>query len=324
MADPMTIAAIAAAVPAIYTTGKEIGKDVAGLFGWKSAEAKQQDAANKLIDNFMKNPRSQFVNPQLLARAQRAAAGDINVASGVPYDTNLANQLIRGDIPPSVAQAMDRRIGQSFRRLRQSQGGQFSNRGLANSTFAARRMGDIYGSERNALTDAYMNTLLQRQQFGLNMLNQANVSAHRNMDRGLSMQQLGFNVLSNADRQRFANQAFGLNARLAQLGQQQIRRDASLEASGDILGQLYTGYQDNQRFAAQQAQQQRQFDQLLALSGGRNPLQAKADLSAVSLFADDSIANPANRFKTIGEMRQGGGGYGTRTNPYGTRMPQLQ
>ena len=345
--DPLTIAAIAAAAPAVYTTGKEIGKDVAGWFGWESEEKKQKKAADQLISNFMKNPGSQFVNPQLLARAQAAAGGgfgrDPNITAaaqgwiagegGIPYDTNLANQLLRGDIPPSMAAAMDRQIGTRFDRLRRNQGGQLARSGVLNSTIGGRLMADTYTSQRNALADAYVGTMLQRQGLGLNILGAADASRrayqsmganqlNRQADRDLAYQQLGFNVLSDADRRKYARETFGINARLGQLGMQQARRDASLEAAAGTLTNLYSNYQDQNRFDALLGQQNEQFSQLLNLSGRNNttsPIQAKANLSAVSLFSDDSVMKPGNRFKTLGESRTGAGGYGARGNPLTSR-----
>jgi hypothetical protein len=342
--DPLTAATIAYAA---YPVVKDVGTGVAGWFGWESEEAKQRQAADALIDNFMKTPGSQFVNPALLKQAQGYASvgggGDPLLRSsaetwlrgegGVPYDTNLANQMLRGDIPPSVAAAMDRQIGTRFDRLRRNQGGQLARSGVLNSSIGGRLMADTYDSQRRALSDAYVSTMLQRQGLGLNMLNSADASrrAYQQMganqfgrlaDRNLAYKQLGFNVLSDADRRQFGRETFGLNARLAQLGQQQVRRDAGLEASAGILGNLYTNYRDDQRFNTQLAQQNNRFNQLLNLSGGGNtsPIQAKADLSAVSLFADDSIMKPGNRFKTLGESRTGAGGYGTRNLPYASRF----
>ena len=320
-----------------------------GMIGFdeKLKTQEQQQAADQLIDNFMKNPGSQFVNPQLLARAQRAAGGGLGrdqvmtrvardwVAGegGLPYDTNLANQLLRGDIPPSVAAAMDRQLGTRFDRLRRDQGGQLARSGVLRSSAGGRLMADTYDSQRQALSDAYMNTLLMRQQFGLNLLGAADASrrayatmgAHelgRQADRDLAYQQMGFNVLSDADRRKFARETFGVNARLAQLGQQQVRRDATLEASGNILGNLYTNYRDEQRFNQQLSQQGDQFSQLINLTNQGNrvsPIQAKADLSAISLFAPDSVMKSGNRFKTLGESRTGAGGYGARNTPLTSR-----
>lgn len=326
------------------------GKIIGGFAGGSDAAIdtyEQQTAADQLIDNFMKNPGSQFVNPHLLARAQRAAGGGLGrdqimtrvarkwVAGegGLPYDTNLANQLLRGDIPPSVAAAMDRQLGTRFDRLRRDQGGQLARSGVLRSSAGGRLMADTYDAQRQALSDAYMNTLLMRQQFGLNLLGAADASRRayqtmgayelgRQADRDLAYQQLGFNVLSDADRRKFGRETFGLNARLARLGQQQVRRDATLESAGNILSNLYTGYRDEQRFNEQLAQQNNQFNQLLNLSdGNRNisPIQAKADLSAISLFAPDSVMSKGNRFKTLGESRTGAGGYGTRNTPLTSR-----
>ncbi|MDE0326878.1 MAG: hypothetical protein OXN27_23375 [Candidatus Poribacteria bacterium] len=233
-----------------------------GVSGYQEQLANQQrqDAADQLIDNFMKNPGSQFVNPQLLARAQRAAGGGmgrdpylagvsrdwIEGRGGVGYDTNLANQMLRGDIPPSVAAAMDRRIGSRFDTLRRQQGGQLARSGVLRSSAGGRLMADAYTSERNALTDAYMNTMLQRQGLGLSILNSADASRRayqgmganqlgRQADRDLAYQQMGFNVLSDADRRKYARETFGVNARLGLLGQQQARRDAGMEASAGIV-----------------------------------------------------------------------------------------
>ena len=371
MAD---IATIAQAAPAIW----EIGQNMAGNIGMSAYNAlpkswgrwrelpgralqgiagsgfsdalktqQQQQAADQLIDNFMKNPGSQFVNPQLLARAQQAAGGGLGrdqvitrvardwVAGegGLPYDTNLANQLLRGDIPPSVAATMDRQLGTRFDRLRRNQGGQLARSGVLNSSIGGRLMADTYDSQRNALSDAYMNTLLQRQHLGLGMLNSADASRralmgmganqlNRQADRDLAYQQMGFNVLSDADRRKYARETFGLNARLGQLGQQQARRDATLESSGNILSNLYTNYQDSQRFDKLLSMQGDQFSQLMNLQqGGGNisPIQAKADLSKVSLFAPDSVMKSGNRFKTLGESRTGAGGYGARNTPLTSR-----
>lgn len=344
--DPATIAMLAQAAPAVYTTGKELGTDLARLFGYKTAEDKQRDAVNKLIDNFTQNPNSQFVDRQLLARAQQGAMGNlgkdpyltsmsrnwIEGRGGVPYDTNLATQLLRGDIPPSVAATLDRQIGTGFDRLRRQQGGQLARTGVLNSSVGGRLMADTYDSQRNALADAYMGTMLQRQGLGLNILNSADASrrAYQGMginnlnrlaDRDLAYQQLGFNVLSDADRQKFAKETFGINARLGMLGQQQARRDASLQSAGNILSNLYTNYQDTQRFDQLLGQQNDQFSQLLNLSGGKpSPIQAKANLSAVSLFSDDSIMKPGNRFKPLLQSRSGAGGYGTRNTPLSSRF----
>lgn len=377
MADPAALATIAQAVPAIWNIGKEVGGSLyAGVHnateGWnpwlkhptriltggatgfagflggqeKLKTQKQQAAADQLIENFMKNPGSQFVNPQLLSRAQQAAAGGLGrdpqtdaVArrwltgeGGIPYDTNLANQLLRGDIPPSVAAAMDRQIGTRFDRLRRNQGGQLARSGVLNSSAGGRLMADTYDSQRRALSDAYVNTMLQRQGLGLNILNSADASRRgyaamganqlqRLSDRDLAYQQMGFNVLSDADRRKYARETFGLNAQLGLLGQQQARRDAALESSGNILSNLYTNYQDQQRFDKLISQQDDQFSQLMNLSGGggTSPIQAKADLSAVSLFGGDSVMSKGNRFKTLGESRTGAGGYGARNTPLTSR-----
>ena len=304
-------------------------------------------AVDQLINNFMNKPNSQFVDRSLLNRAHQAASGVIGgdpyltgvskdfIAGkgGIPYDTDLANQLLRGDIPPSMAAAMDRQIGTRFDRLRRNQGAQLARSGVLNSTVGGRLMADTYTGQSNALADAYLNTMLQRQGLGLNILGAADASrrAYQGMgintlqrlaDRNLAQQQLGFNVLSDADRQRFARETFGINTQLARLGQQQARQDASLESSAGILSNLYTNYQDQQRFDQQLAQQNDHFSQLLNLSSQNNttsPIQAKANLSAVSLFSDDSAVKPGNRFKTLGESRTGRGGYGAQNTPFTSR-----
>ena len=332
--DPVTATLIA-------TTALSTGK---GL--WDSyQQGKQRKAADTLIDQFMKNPRSQFVNPALLNQAAGYASGgggrDPLLAStaenwlqgqgGIAYDTTLANQLLRGDIPPSMAAAMDRQIGTRFDRLRRQQGGQLARSGVLRSSIGGRLMADTYDSQRRALADAYTNTLLQRQGLGLNLLNSADMSRRALMgmganqfgrlaDRDLAYRQLGFNVLSDADRQRFGHQTFGLNAKLGLLGADQARTDAILEGSANILGNLYSNYRGEQRFQEQLAQQDKQFSQLLGLSGGNpSPIQAKADLSAVSLFADDSVMKTG--FKPLLQSkRTGAGGYGARNTPLTSRF----
>ena len=193
-------------------------------------------------------------------------------------------------------------------------------------------MADTYDSQRNALSDAYMNTMLSRQQLGLGILNSADASrrAYQGMganqlgrlaDRDLNYRQLGYNVLSNADRSQFGRQTFGLNARMGMLGADQARTDAGLEASANILGNLYTNYQGNQRFNQQMAQQDNQFNQLLNLSGGGNtsPIQAKANLQAVSVFGPDSVMTTG--FKPLLQSkRTGAGGYGARNTPLTSRF----
>lgn len=318
-----------------------------GLKGYhtqRKAQA-QRDKAQGLIDSFMGGGKS-YVNPGLISRAQLLAGGGqgrdplvdstarkwLSGEGGIPYDTNLANQMLRGDIPPSVAASLNRRIGSRFDTLRRQQGGGLARSGVLNSTIGGRLMGDTYTSERNALADAYVNSMLARQQLGIGILNSADASrrAYQTMganqlgrlaDRDLQMQQLGFNVLDSADRRRYARETFGLNAQLGLLGQQQARRDAGMEASAGILSNLYTNHRDDQRFNQQLAQQDQQFNQLLNLSGGTrtSPIQAKADLSAVSIFAPDSVMSKGNRFKTLGESRTGAGGYGTRNLPLTSR-----
>jgi len=337
--DPVTLAAIISAAPAAIDLGKGFYDDY--------QLGKRRKAADGLIDNFLKNPGSQFVNPALLKQAQAYAftgsQGDPQVESvardwlqgqgGVPYDTNLANQLLRGDIPPSVAATLDRQLGHRFDRFRRSQGGQLARSGVLNSTIGGRLMADTYDSQRNALADAYMNTLVSRQQLGLGILNAADLSkrAYQGMgasqlgrlaDRNLAYQQLGFNVLSDADRRNFAKQSFGLNAKLGSLGMQQARVDARMENAGNILGNLFTNYRDEQRFNTLMNQQNDQFSQMLKLSsgGGRNnisPIQAKANLKAIEFFGPNSATRG---FKSLGEMRQGAGGYGSRNNPLSGRM----
>lgn len=372
----MTALMLAQAAPAVLNTAKELGgsagvgvrntlpkswgkwRDAAGgftssllggpvgLYGYHGQlqEQKRQESADQLIQNFIKNPGSQFVNPALLKQAQAYAftgsQGDPQVESvardwlqgqgGVPYDTNLANQLLRGDIPPSVAANLDRHIGHRFDRFRRSQGGQLARSGVLNSTIGGRLMADTYDSQRNALADAYMNTLVSRQQLGLGILNAADHSkrAYQGMgarqldvmtDRDLAYKQLGFNVLSDADRRAFGRETFGLNAELARLGQSQVRRDAGMEASANILGNLFTNYRDEQRFNQQLAQQDKQFGQLLNLSSGRaSPIQAKANLQAVELFAPNSVMRTG--FKPLLQSRQGAGGYGSKNNPLSGRM----
>ena len=194
-------------------------------------------------------------------------------------------------------------------------------------------MADTYDSQRNALADAYMNTLLQRQGLGLNILGAADAQrrAYQSMganqlgrlaDRNLAYQQLGFNVLSDADRRRFARETFGMNTALARLGQSQIRRDAGLESSANILGNLYTNYRDEQRFNTLMNQQNDQFSQLRNLSSGglntTSPIQAKADLKAIELFGPDSVMRSG--FKPLLQSRSGAGGYGARNNPLSGRM----
>lgn len=318
-----------------------------GLKGYhtqRKAQA-QQDKAQKLIDSFMSGGKS-YVNPGLISRAQLLAGGGqgrdplvestarrwLSGEGGIPYDTNLANQLLRGDIPPSVAAAMDRQLGTRFDRLRRNQGSHLARSGILRSSVGGRLMGDAYDSERMALSDAYINTLLQRQQLGLGILNSASADRRALMgmganelqrlsDRDLAYQNLGFQVLSDADRRKHARETFGLNAQLGLLGQQQARRDAALESSGNILSNLYTNYQDQQRFDKILSQQGDQFSQLMKLSGGENtsPIQAKADLSAISVFAPDSVMSKGNRFKTLGESRTGAGGYGARNTPLTSR-----
>ena len=321
-----------------------------GPFGLKGYHTQrkaqvQRDKAQGLIDSFMGGGKS-YVNPGLISRAQILAGGGqgrdplvdstarkwLSGEGGIPYDTNLANQLLRGDIPPSVAAAMDRQIGTRFDRLRRQQGGQLARSGVLRSSAGGRLMADTFDSQRNALSNAYVNTMLQRQGLGLNILGAADASrrayatmgAHelgRQADRDLAYQQMGFNVLSDADRRKYARETFGVNAQLGLLGQQQARRDAALESSGNILSNLYTNYQDQQRFDKLLSQQGDQFSELMKLSGGGNtsPIQAKADLSAVSVFAPDSVMSKGNRFKTLGESRTGAGGYGTRNTPLTSR-----
>ena len=329
-----------------------------GLLGWIGGEAKvkekrQRAATDQSITNFMQNPNSRFVNPQLLARAQRAAAGgmgrDANITNaahdwlrgegGIAYDTNLANQMLRGDIPPAMAAAMDRRIGNRFNTLRRNQGGQLARSGILNSSAGGRLMADTYTSERDALANAYLNTMMQRQQLGANLLGRADASrqAYQRMGlsaldsqaaRDLAYQQLGFNVLSDADRRNYARETFGLNAQLGVLGQQQARGDATLGASANILGNLYTTHQDQQRFDQQLAQQDRQFNQLLNLSqpqttpptGQRtpiSPIQAKADASAATLWTPQggggNILGSRNPFELL-NRRTGAGAIGTPPN----------
>lgn len=334
------------------TIGGGVSTVVGGPFGLSGYHEQRQQqnrqaAADTLVDNFIETRNSQFVNPALRQRAQGYAAGGggsdpllrstaqswLQGQGGIPYDTNLGNQLLRGDIPPSVAATLDRQLGTRFDRLRRAQGGQLARSGVLNSTIGGRLMADTYDSQRNALADAYMNTLLQRQGLGLNILGAADAQrrAYQSMganqlgrlaDRNLAYQQLGFNVLSDADRRRFARETFGMNTALTRLGQQQGRRDAGLESSANILGNLYTNYRDDQRFNQQLALQDKQFNQLLNLAGGGNisPIQAKANLSAVSLFGDDSVMKPGNRFKTLGEARTGAGSYGARNTPLTSRF----
>lgn len=349
--DPATLALIAQAAPSGWEIGKNIATEVGSWFGKgpKAAEKRQQTAVDQLIGNFMKNPGSQFVNPQLLKEAQRLAGGGwvgesrdpqlqnlarswVKGEGGVRYDTNLGNQLLRGDIPPSVAAAMDRQLGTRFDRLRRDQGGQLARSGVLRSSAGGRLMADTYDSQRNALADAYMNTLLQRQQLGLGVLNSADASRRaytamgaselgRQRDLDLAYRQLGFNVLSDADRRKFGRETFGINARLAQLGQQQARRDASLESAGNILSNLYTNYQDQQRFDKLLSQQGDQFSQLLNLQGGGgkiSPIQAKANLSAVQL-GGGNILGSRDPFKLLSEQRTGAGGYGARNTPLTSR-----
>lgn len=330
--DPVTLSAIIAAA--------NLGK---GFYD-NYQLGKRRKAADGLINNFLKNPSSQFVNTGLLNQAHQYAVGGgggdpllrstaenwLQGQGGIPYDTNLANQLLRGDIPPSVAANLDRQLGTRFDRFRRSQGGQLARSGVLNSTIGGRLMADTYDSQRNALADAYMNTLVSRQQLGLGILNSADASkrSYQNMganqlgrlaDRNLAYQQLGFNVLSDADRRNFAKQSFGLNAKLGSLGMQQARIDARMENSGNILGNLFTNYQDTQRFNQQLAQQDKQFGQLLNLSSGRaNPIQAKANLQAVELFAPNSVMRTG--FKPLLQSRQGAGGYESKNNPLSGRM----
>lgn len=194
-------------------------------------------------------------------------------------------------------------------------------------------MADTYDSQRDALSNAYMNTLLQRQSLGLGLLNSADASRralmgmganqlNRQADRDLAYQQMGFNVLSDADRRKYARETFGLNARLGQLGQQQARRDATLESSGNILSNLYTNYRDDQRFDKSLAQQNEQFSQLLNLAnagqgggggGNRNisPIQAKAQLYATPQLGGGNILGQRDPFDLLSRKRTGAGGYGT-------------
>ena len=331
--DPITATLIASAA---ISTGK-------GL--WDSYQQGKRNTANqKLVDQFLQKPSSQFVNPALLQQAQNYASfggggdpllqstaqGWLQGQGGVPYDTNLANQLLRGDIPPSVAANLDRQIGGRFDRLRRNQGGQLARSGVLNSSIGGRLMGDTYDSQRNALADSYMNTMLSRQQLGLGILNSADASRRgyqamganqlgRLADRNLNYRQLGFNVLSDADRRQFGRESFGLNARMGILQNDQARTDASLQNSAGILTNLYTNYQGDQRFNQQMAQQNQQFSQLLNLSGGRpNPIQAKANLQAVELFAPNSVMRTG--FKPLLQSRQGAGGYGSKNNPLSGRM----
>ena len=316
-------AAIGSVVPVIGTgIGAAAGGLIGGVSGWwdQYSRNKNKGSAENLIKRFNQGGQSSSISPALMRRARLLAGGGHQGQGGVSYDTDFASQLIRGDIPQSVASALDRRIGSRFDTLRRNQGGQLARSGVLNSSIGGRLMGDTYDSERNALTDSYMNTLMQRQQFGLNLLGAADMSQGRQADRDLASQQLGFNVLSNADRQRFARETFGVNAQLGLLGQQQARRDSSLESSGNILGNLYTNYRDDQRFNQQLAQQNSQFSQLLGLSqgGGNSPIQAKAQLSAVQL-GGGNILGSRDPFKLLSESRTGAGGYGSRNSPLTSR-----
>ena len=344
-----TGASIGSVVPVIGTgVGAAVGGVIGGVAGWfdEYERQKDKDSPENLVKRFMAGGQN-YVDPGLIGRAKFLAGGGqtrdplmeltarkwLSGKGGIPYDTNLANQLLRGDIPPSVAAAMDRQIGTRFDRLRRQQGGQLARSGVLRSSAGGRLMGDTYDSQRRALSDAYINTMLQRQGLGLNILNSADASRRgyatmganqlqRLADRDLAYQQMGFNVLADADRRKYARETFGLNAQLALKDKEQVRRDAALESSGNILSNLYTNYRDDQRFDKLLSQQDSQFSQLMNLSGGRgntSPLQAKADLSSVSVFADDSIMKPGNRFKTLGESRTGAGGYGARNLPLTSR-----
>ena len=151
--DPVTATLIASTA---ISTGK-------GL--WDSWQQGKRNKSNqKLVDQFLQKPSSQFVNPALLKQAQGYAGGGgggdpllqstaegwLGGEGGIPYDTNLANQLLRGDIPPSVAASLDRQIGTRFDRLRRNQGGQLARSGILNSSMGGRLMADTYDSQRNA------------------------------------------------------------------------------------------------------------------------------------------------------------------------------
>ncbi len=343
-----TGAALGSFVPIIGTgLGAAAGGLIGGIGGWFSERDRKKNAnsAENLIKQFAAGHKDPL-SPALRARAQRLAMGGQGVdpqmqrlarawaagEGGISYDTNLANQMLRGDIPPSMAAAMDRRIGNRFDTLRRQQGGQLARTGVLRSSAGGRLMADTYDSERNALTDTYMNTMLQRQGLGLNILGAANADLRarqmmgaselgRQADRDMAYQRLGFSMLT--DPSTLNRDSIALNARLGLLGQQQVRRDATLESAGNLLSGLYTNYQDQQRFDKLLSQQNNQFSQLMGLSSGGgggkiSPIMAKANLSAVQL-GGGNILGSRDPFKLLSQQRTGAGGYGARNTPLTSR-----
>jgi len=118
--------------------------------------------------------------------------GVIGILKGLLSDTELqelAESYARGEIDPQTEMAIEKMIGDRFDAIRREQGADAARRGVSEGTIGQRRMDEIYQGERDALADAFARTSFERQQYGLQLMQQQ--KAEQGQAFGSAIQTLG-------------------------------------------------------------------------------------------------------------------------------------
>ena len=118
--------------------------------------------------------------------------GLIGILKGLLSDTELqelAESYARGEIDPQTQMAIENMISHRFDTIRREQGAAAARRGVSQGTIGQRIMDDIYQGERDALADAFAKTSFERQQYGLQLLQQQ--KAEQGQAFGSAIQTLG-------------------------------------------------------------------------------------------------------------------------------------
>lgn len=118
--------------------------------------------------------------------------GAVGILKGLLSDTEmqeLAETYARGEIDPQTQMAIEKMIGDRFDAIRREQGAAAARRGVSEGTIGQRRMDDIYQGERDALADAFARTSFDRQQYGLQLMQQQ--QAEQGQAFGSAIQTLG-------------------------------------------------------------------------------------------------------------------------------------
>lgn len=97
---------------------------------------------------------------------------------------NFAETLARGEVDPTYRGYLEEALADRYGELREDMGHQLARRGLADSSFAGRAMGELYSDEQNALASALAGHSMQRIALGNDLL------ARRSAERGA----LGANI----------------------------------------------------------------------------------------------------------------------------------